>query len=260
MALLNTKIAHHVMTITLVDEERRNVLSRQLLIELMDAIDVVDNNPDIRVAVVTNSGNVFCAGADLSERSSTALVGGRTVEISEIFQRIQNSPKPFVGLINGHCVAGGVGLAAVMDISIALDTAMFGFTEVRVGVAPAMISVVCLPKMCLADTKSAFLRGNRFSANEAARMGLINDVADADDLDDELTRLLNDLLAGEPAALAAAKRLTVHVPTLTSDDAFEWTTKLSAQLFASDNAKEGMAAFLEKRPASWVRSVGVNPD
>ncbi len=256
MPLIHTDLARHVMTITLIDEERRNALSRQLLIELLDAIDVVDNDPDVRVAVVTNSGHVFCAGADLAERTSAPTTDGRTVEISEVFQRIQHSPKPFVGLINGHCVAGGVGLAAVMDISIALDTAIFGFTEVRVGVAPAMISVVCLPKMRLADARSAFLRGNRFSAIDAARMGLINDVAVAGELDDELDAVLNDLLAGEPTALAAAKRLTVHVPTLSVDAAFEWTTQLSAELFATNSAKEGMTAFLEKRSASWVRSVG----
>ena len=260
MALIHTEIAHHVMTITLVDEERRNALSHQLLIELMDAIDVVDNDPDVRVAVVTNRGHVFCSGADLSERTSAPTNERRTVEISEVFQRIQHSPKPFVGLINGHCVAGGVGLAAVMDISIALDTAIFGFTEVRVGVAPAMISVVCLPKMRLADARSAFLRGNRFSAIDAARMGLINDVAFAGDLDDQLDAVVNDLLAGEPMALAAAKRLTVHVPTLSADAAFKWTTQLSAELFASDSAKEGMTAFLEKRPASWVRTSGVETD
>jgi enoyl-CoA hydratase/carnithine racemase len=102
MPLIHTDLARHVMTITLIDEERRNALSRQLLIELLDAIDVVDNDPDVRVAVVTNSGHVFCAGADLAERTSAPTTDGRTVEISEVFQRIQHSPKPFVGLINGH--------------------------------------------------------------------------------------------------------------------------------------------------------------
>lgn len=260
MALIHTELVDHVLTITLVDAERRNALGRQLLIELMDAIDAVDNDPDVRVAVVTNSGTVFCAGADLSERSSSTSHEGRSVEINEVFQRIQHSPKPFVGLINGHCVAGGVGLAAVMDISIALDTAVFGFTEVRVGVAPAMISVICLPKMRLADAKSAFLRGNRFSAFEAVRMGLINDVASSDELDNQLAAVLNDLLAGEPTAIAASKQLTLLVPTLSTDAAFEWTKKLSAELFASENAKEGMTAFLEKRPARWVRSLGLHDD
>ncbi len=255
MNLVETTRTGGVMTITLVDEERRNTLSRQLLSELMVAIDEVDGDPSVRVAIVTNRGHVFSAGANLTERTSATSSEGRAVEIADVFQRILNSPKPFVGRIAGHCVAGGVGLAAVMDISVAIESAMFGFTEVRVGVAPAMISVVCLPKMSLADARSTFLRGNRFSATEAARMGLINDVVPPDDLDREVALIVNDLLAGEPAAIAAAKSLTTRVPSLSVDEAFAWTTALSARLFASDQAKEGMTAFLEKRPASWVQRV-----
>lgn len=255
MGLVETDLANGVMTITLSDEERRNALSRQLLIELVDAIDAVDRDPEIRVAVLTNKGHVFCAGANLAERTSAPSSDARTVEISEVFQRIRHSPKPFVGRLAGHCVAGGVGLAAVMDISVAIETAMFGFTEVRVGVAPAMISVVCLPKMRLADAQAAFLRGNRFSAAEAARMGLINEVVTAEDLDREVTSIINDLLAGEPKAIAAAKQLTVVVPSMPTDDAFAWTTGVSTGLFSSDEAKEGMTAFLEKRPAAWVRRI-----
>jgi methylglutaconyl-CoA hydratase len=257
MALVETELSRGVMTITLADVARRNALSRQLLSELMSALDDVDNDPDVRVCVVTNRGNVFCAGANLSEQSDDAANKDpeRTVSMSELFQRILYSPKPFVGRIAGHCVAGGVGLAAVMDISIALDSAKFGFTEVRVGVAPAMISVVCLPKMRLADARSAFLRGHRFPAEEAARMGLINQAVSADALDHEVAAVVNDLLAGEPHALAAAKQLTAVVPSMGVDEAFAWTTRLSADLFASDEAHEGMAAFLEKRSASWVTSL-----
>lgn len=254
MALIETEVQDGVMTITLSDEPRRNALSRQLLSEFVDAIDLAEDASGVRVVVVTNRGSVFCAGADLSERSSGASSGaeGRLVELSELFMRIRRSPLPFVGRINGHCVAGGVGLSAVMDISVALDTAMFGFTEVRVGVAPAMISVVCLPKMRLADASAAFLRGNRFSASEAARMGLINLVANDEGIDADVLEIVNDLLAGEPHAIAAAKQLTVTVPLLEINEAFAWTTKLSQRLFASDEAREGMTAFLEKRPASWV--------
>jgi methylglutaconyl-CoA hydratase len=255
MGLVETELDNGVMTITLCDEERRNALSRELLIDLVDAIDVVDNDPQIRVAVLTNRGSVFCAGANLAERTSASPGEARTVEISEVFQRIRHSPKPFVGRIAGHCVAGGVGLAAVLDISVAIESAMFGFTEVRVGVAPAMISVVCLPKMRLADAQAAFLRGNRFSATEAARMGLINEVVASEDLDREMTSIINDLLAGEPKAIAASKQLTVQVPSMPIDEAFAWTTGVSMGLFSSDEAKEGMTAFLEKRPAAWVRRI-----
>ena len=145
-----------------------------------------------------------------------------------------------------------MGLAAAMDLSIAADDARFGFTEVRVGVAPAVISVVCLPKMRPADARAAFLRGTRFSAADAARMGLINVAVPQDRLDDEVAGAVDDLLAGGPGALAASKRLLARVPGMPVDEAFSWTGALSAELFASDEARAGMRAYLEKRPAPWV--------
>jgi methylglutaconyl-CoA hydratase len=212
MEFVTTATSGGVMTITLADIEGRNTLSRQLLQELSVALDDVDANPDIRVAVLTNAGNVFCAGANLAERSKPDAGDGDTsaVNLAAIFQRVQNSPKPFVGRIAGHCVAGGVGLAAVMDISVAIDTAMFGFTEVRVGVVPATISVVCLPKMRQGDALSSFLRGNRFSADEAARMGLINHSVPIEKLDAKVNEIVNDVLAGEPRAIAVAKQLALQ--------------------------------------------------
>jgi methylglutaconyl-CoA hydratase len=259
MQLVETKIESGVMTITLNDEKRRNALSRQLLVELVAAIDVVDNTDEIRVAVLTNRGNVFCAGANLAERSSgQAKDDDSAIQLGTLFSRIRQSPKPFVGRIEGHCVAGGVGLAAVMDISVAIDTALFGFTEVRVGVVPAVISVVCLPKMRLADAQSAFLRGNRFPAAEAARMGLINRAVSSDELDTEVLAAVNDLLAGNPHAIAVAKQLTMRESAFLTDEAFERMTELSNELFESDDAREGMTAYLEKRPASWVQSIPEN--
>ena len=254
MAVVHSVLRNGVMTITLADEERRNALSAQLTSELVAALDIADNEPDVRVVVVTNSGTVFCAGANLAERSSTDSSSGN-IDPRTLFGRFRHSPKPYVGRIAGHCVAGGMGLAAALDISVAVDHAKFGFTEVRVGVAPAMISVICLPKMRPADAKAAFLRGHRFSAAEAVRMGLINAAVPVEALDSEIDLIVNDLLAGEPHAIAAAKQLIAVVPTMTEDDAFAWTAELSATLFASDGAREGMTAYLQKRPASWVKSV-----
>jgi methylglutaconyl-CoA hydratase len=145
-----------------------------------------------------------------------------------------------------------MGLAAAMDISIAADDALFGFTEVRVGVAPAVISVVCLPKLRRTDAASAFLRGNRFPAAEAARIGLINAAVPRDDLDAEVAVVVADLLAGGPLAIASAKQLLAQVPGMAVDDAFTWTAELSARLFQSDEAREGMTAYLEKRRPSWA--------
>jgi methylglutaconyl-CoA hydratase len=250
MSLVEVSISDHVMTISLIDEVRRNALSDELVTELAEAIDAANANENVRVVVMTNRGSVFSAGANLRERSSLSV---SPITLSELFVRIRNSPKIFVGRIGGHCVAGGVGLAAVLDISVAIDTATFGFSEVRVGVAPAIISVVCLPKMRFAAAQSAFLRGHRFGAGEAANAGLITMSVPMEELDQTVREIVNDLLAGEPHALAATKELLHTVPSLPLEDAFAWTSKLSSALFASDAAHEGMTAFLEKRPASWVQ-------
>jgi methylglutaconyl-CoA hydratase len=250
--VVQTAIADRVMTITLADEARRNALSPDLTNALVDAFQAADADPEVRVVVLTNLGRVFCAGANLTEQSSrTAAAPDAVRKPDDLFGHIRRSPKPYVGRIAGHCVAGGMGLAAALDISIASDEARFGFTEVRVGVAPAVVSVVCLPKLRPADARSAFLRGNRFPAAEAARIGLINAAVPAADLDGEVDAVVQDLLAGGPNALAAAKQLLTQVPAMSVDDAFAWTAELSARLFASDEGKEGMTAYLEKRPARW---------
>ena len=255
MALVDTELSGQVLTITLADEEHRNALSRQLTREFIDAIEAAEHDPGIRVIVITNRGSTFCAGANLAERSNDATNTPVTaINPLALFGRFRHSPKPYVGRIAGHCVAGGMGLAAGLDITVAAASAKFGFTEVRVGVAPAMISVVCLPKMSRGDAQSAFLRGNRFSAAEAQRMGLITQVVPDEQLDAAVDEVVADLLAGGPHAIAAAKQLTAVVPTLDEEEAFQWTSELSARLFASDEAREGMGAFLEKRAASWVPS------
>lgn len=252
MGVVETNVEGGVLTITLADEANRNALGGQLVAELMAACDEADADPDVRVVVLTNRGTTFCAGANLSERSGPGTPPAAVRSPMEMFGRFARSPKPYVGRIAGHCVAGGMGLAAAMDVSIAAEDVKMGFTEVRIGVAPAVISVVCLPKLRPADASAAFLRGNRFAASDAARMGLIYAAVPADRLDAEVAAVVNDLLAGSPAAIAAAKQLLVRVPTLPIDEAFAWTGELSAQLFASEEARAGMTAYLEKRPAPWA--------
>ena len=258
MSLVETaRDGRGVVTVTLADESNRNALSRRLLRELAAALDDADADPAVRVVVLTNAGRVFCAGADLRETSGVAADDNPVVvRASDLFGRFRRSPKPYVGRISGHCVAGGMGLAAAMDISIARDDAKFGFTEVRVGVAPAMVSVLCLPKMRRAEATAAFLRGNRFSAAEAARLGLINAAVPADSLDAEVETVVADLLAGGPSALAASKQLVGQVPGMAFDDALDWAERLSAQLFASEEAAEGMDAFLNRRTPKWVPDTG----
>ena len=254
MAAVETDLADGVLTVTLADEDNRNALSSRLTTELTEALDDADADPEVRVVVLTNRGRVFCAGADLSERSSGGSGStSRPVDPTRLFGRFRESPKPYVGRIAGHCVAGGMGLAAAMDISIAIEEAKFGFTEVRIGVAPAIISVVCLPKIRPADAREAFLRGNRFLAPEAARMGLINAAVPVEELDAAVDAAVADLKAGGPEAIAAAKQLMARVPGMPIDEAFRWAGELSASLFRGEEAAEGMRAYLDKRPPSWTQ-------
>jgi len=258
--LIKVSASGGVLTITLDDVGRRNVLSRHMVLELLAAIDDAEKDSSVRVVVVTNEGTVFCAGADLAEasRGNSGQPSGSGADLSELLFRIVSSPKPFVGRLNGHCVAGGLGLAAAMDFSVAVSHAKFGFSEVRIGVAPAIISVVCLPKMRLADAKAAFLRGDRFLADEAVRIGLVNVAVAPDQLDSEVASVVNDFLAGEPSAMAVAKGLATPLSGPELREAFTKMAQLSADMFASEGAREGMAAFLEKRPASWVPHVTVD--
>lgn len=262
--LVRTEVGDGVCTIVLADVDGRNVLSRALVAELTAALDRADTDDDIRVVVLTNDGSVFCAGADLKERSDNPAQGGGSdftaARPHELFARFAQSPKPYVGRIAGHCVAGGMGLAAAMDIAIADEDVKMGFTEVRVGVTPAIVSVLCLPRMRRADAADAFLRGRRFPASEAAAMGLINQAVPRHRLDAEVDQVVNDLLASAPGAIAATKQLLREVPALVAGGeadagrsaAFDWAATLSGRLFAGAEAAQGMAAFKQKRTAPWV--------
>ncbi len=253
MSVVESAFDGGVLTVTLADEANRNVLSGHLVGGLLAALDRADTDPEVRVMVITNSGRVFSAGADLRARASANRSGAKAAPaVSELLTRIRRCPKPVVARIAGHCVAGGMGLAAAPDISVATSEAKFGFTEVRVGVAPAMVSVLCLPKMRTADARAAFLRGNRFSASEAARMGLINTAVPPEHLDEEVSAVVDDLLLGGPNALAASKQVLERVPELGFDEATKWTARLSGELFGGDEAAEGMDAYLNKRKPRWA--------
>lgn len=250
---VDTQLAGGVLTITLKDESKRNALSRALADEFVQAMDAAETDSSVRVVVVTNVGSVFCAGADLSER---VIDDDGASDPLAIFGRIRKSAKPYVGRIDGHAIAGGLGLAASMDVSVAIESAKFGFSEVRLGLAPAVISVICLPKMRMGEASNAFLRGNRFDATEAARLGLINQAVPVAELDHAVNAIVADLVEGGPEAIAWSKRMINEIPGMTFDEAMLYAGDVSANLFSSSEGKEGMAAFLEKRPPSWSPQSG----
>jgi methylglutaconyl-CoA hydratase len=239
-----------VATLTLARPEQRNALSAELLDDLARALEDALDDPAVRVVILTNDGPAFCAGADLS--GSDAVPDH---PLDEILATILDAAKPIVGRIAGHCLGGGVGLAAACDISVAAASARFGFTEVRIGVAPAIISVVCLAKLRRADALELFLSGEQVPAVRAAEVGLVNRAVPDDDLDAAVGDLVAKLLAGAPGALAVAKALVRDIPAMPRDAAFARAAELSARLFGGDEAAAGMAAFRARRPAPWVSAV-----
>ncbi len=249
-----------VLTATLADVENRNALGARVLNGLHEAITHANEDDAIRAVVVTNEGSTFCAGANLKVQSGADEDEPAKLSFDELLVQIRQSPTPVLGKIQGHVVGGGVGLAAALDISIAREDVKFGFTEVRLGVVPAIISVVCLPKMRRGEALEAFLRGNRFPATRAAELGLINRAVPAESLDAAVDEVLDDLRLGGPQALGFAKRLVYDVPAMDEKEAFAWTTELSQRLFRSDEAAAGMKAFLKREKPPWANGRDSEPE
>lgn len=249
MSAVRYDVAAGLATLTMDQPHNRNALAPPLINGLGDGLAAAAADPSVRVVVLTNTGNTFCAGADLSGAPGSEPP---RYSLADIFSAMLDSPRPVVGRIAGHCMGGGVGLAAACDLSVVADSSQFGFTEVRIGAAPAIISVVCLPKLRRGDALELFLSGERISAARAASVGLVTKSVPDEDLDSAVSDLVAKLASGAPNALAAAKRLVFDVPGLDRAAAFEQTAAISQALFAAEEAQEGMAAFREKRSPRWV--------
>lgn len=249
------EIAHGVATITLDRPDNRNALSEELMASLTDNLHATRTNDAVRVVVLTNTGNTFCAGADLKAPAPGQGHAGASRPVSfNIYDLVLDSPKPVIGKIAGHALAGGLGLAAACDISLMAASAKLGFSEVRIGVAPVVISVVCLPKMRRADANELFLTGERINAAKGVEVGLINRAVPDDQLDAATDEIVAQVLRGGPQALAHAKALLREVPAFAGDRtaAFAWAGPHSADIFASEEAREGIAAFRERRDPRWI--------
>ncbi|MDF3146023.1 MULTISPECIES: enoyl-CoA hydratase family protein [unclassified Streptomyces] len=243
MTLIGRTRARAVQTLTLDSPDNRNALSAALVGELTDALTDCAKDADVRAIVLTHTGNTFCAGADLRDPPPPdALVA--------LLRQVVELPKPVVARVTGHVRAGGLGLLAACDISAASREATFAFTEVRIGVAPAVISLPLLPRTDPRALARYYLTGERFTAPEAARMGLLT--AEGEDVDETLAPVLDGLRRASPQALAETKALLTTKVLETFDRDAADLTALSARLFSSAQAREGMTAFLERRDPEWV--------
>ncbi len=234
-----------ITTLTLDSPHNRNALSAALVQELADALKGAGKDDDVRAVVLTHTGTTFSAGADLRDPPQPKAVVG-------LFRQIIKLRKPVVARVTGHVRAGGLGLLGACDIAAASATATFAFTEVRIGVAPALISIPLLHRVDHRALARYYLTGETFGAAEAARIGLLTAAGEHSDVDEVLAPVLDGLRRAAPRALAETKRLLTAKVLEVFDLDWGEMARLSARMFASDDAREGMTAFLERRDPPWV--------
>ncbi|HEY3995071.1 MAG TPA: enoyl-CoA hydratase family protein [Mycobacterium sp.] len=256
--------------LTLNSPHNRNALSTALVGQLHQGLRDAAADPAVRAVVLGHTGGTFCAGADLSEagdgnprgdreRGASGRSGSppsafdtaveRAREMAALMRAIVSSPRPVIAAVNGHVRAGGFGLVGACDIVVAGRMSTFALTEARIGVAPAIISLTLLPKMSPRAAARYYITGEKFDAQEAAAIGLITIAAD--DVDATVDKLIADVSRGSPQGLAASKALTTAAVLERFDRDAERLAEESARLFVSDEAREGMLAFLQKRAPSW---------
>ena len=237
-----------ISTITLDAQHNRNALSKQLVSELHAALDIAEAD-DARAIVIRHEGPAFCAGADLKERSDGPPDSSPFVRA---LQRLMDTERPTIAAVDGAVRAGGIGLMASCDLVVVNAATTFALTEVRIGVAAAIVSVPILRRVPASRIAAAMLTGETFDASEARSIGLVTHVTD--DVPGTVDGLCRGIRAGAQRAVRETKAMMRTVPTMDRDDAFAAMRALSDELFQGPDAAEGMAAFREKRLPAW------NPD
>ena len=235
--------------ITLNRPEVRNALSGTLITEVYDHLANAQADDNVRCIVLTGAGKGFCSGADLKNR---AVPEGKVVAYPDLLTAIWECEKPVVAAINGPAFAGGLGLVAASDIVITAEEAMFSFSEVRIGVIPAVISVVCIPKLGTHHAMKLFVTGERFTGAQAVEMGFAHRAVARGELTAAVDEEIDAINRGGPIAVVECKKLVREVSQLSREDGFALTGEWSGRMFRSEEAAEGMAAFREKRQASWI--------
>ena len=246
--------AHGVASITLRRPERRNAFDAELISGIVDALAHV--SLDARAVVLRSEGDAFCAGADLNwmkgmvDYSLDQNVADSRA-LAEMFRALDDLPMPLLARVQGAAIGGGAGLVAVADIAVASTQATFGFTEVRLGIIPAVVSPYVVRKIGPAHASALFVSGIRFDAQRALEIGLVEAVEPPEELDAKLGLYLDAVVAGGPHAVNAAKRLVRDVTGRPLSEVRQLTVERIAELRVSREGQEGMRAFLERRPARW---------
>lgn len=245
-----------VARIALDSPHNRNALSDQLVRELREALEAAETDPSVRTVVLTHTGGTFCAGADLTEASSAPSgdpARARADQLVDLLRSIVALGKPVVGRIDGHVRAGGMGLVAACDVVIAGPRATFALTESRLGLAASVVSLTVLPRLANRAAAELFLTGATFDAARALAIGLVSRAVQAsDEVEAAVAELAANFAACSPQGLRESKALVNHHLISSIDADRDRVAEQSSRLFASEEAREGMAAFLERRPPRWT--------
>ena len=248
--LVRYEMGDEVATVTLDSPHNRNALSGQLVAEVSARLSEAGADKAVRAVVLTHTGRVFCSGADLAA-AGTGSVGGSGTAIMALLRLIVELPKPVIARIAGHVRAGGMGIVGACDLAVAAEDASFAFTEARIGLAPAMISLTTLDIMDPRQARRYYLTGETFGASVAARLGLITSACAGEELDGVVAGLVAQIRETSPQG-AAETKLLLNAPRRERLDAEgPEMAELSARLFGSEEAQEGIRAFLEKRLPAW---------
>ncbi len=246
-----------ILRLTLNRPEVRNAFDEEMITALTAAGSTLADNASVRAVVLAGAGSIFCAGADLGWMSKAIAYSQRenlndAEDFARMLERLDTLPVPVVGRIQGAAFGGGVGLAAVCDVAIAAEDAVFALSEVKLGILPAVISPYVIRKIGVSAARELFLTGSRFSAARAREVGLVHEVVPASDLDAAVERRLKDIRTSAPRAMAAAKTLIREVTGKSPEDVIGLTTSTIAAHRVSPEGQEGMRAFLEKRKPGWT--------
>ncbi len=241
-----------IATITMRRPELHNAFNKQLVLDLMAAFTDLANERQLHAVILTGEGPSFSAGADLNMMRESAVFTQEqnlndALRLAELFDIINNFPCPVVARVNGTAMGGGLGLIAVCDIVIAVESARLAFSEVKLGIAPAVISPYVVRKTGETHARVLFVTGERFSATHAQQIGLVHIVTKPEDLDATVSKTVNELLSGGPQAIRACKALALNVGQMDRESARTYTANTIATLRVSTEAQERLRAFLEKR-------------
>jgi methylglutaconyl-CoA hydratase len=244
--LVHYRVEGSVASLVLDSQHNRNALSRQLVGELYDGLARAEQDDEVKVVLVRAEGRTFCSGADLSEASADGMEQTAS-QMVELQRRIATLPKPVVARVHGNVRAGGIGIVAASDIAVSAVDATYAFTEVRLGLAAAAISLSVLPRMTDRSAALTFLTGDVFTGRDAVRMGLVTRAVPEEELNLEVDEICASLAKGSPQGLRETKRLLGGPLVQRIEEQGDDLARLSASLFGSDEARAAMRAFLDRK-------------